>query len=307
VIPHEYTLAKPKEDRMNLIKQVKGNLSPIFVLFEDNGAVVTAVLRKKISSSKPVIDIEVDGERHKLWRISDQGSIEKISSCMKDKRVYIADGHHRYEVAMAYRNMQRESADYDGSADYILMYFTDMTGEAPGNNLTVFPTHRAVKEMPVKEDEIEGKVSKYFDVEGFRSLEELLEGIEEATDKDHCFGYFGGKKHLTMRLKSEDILQELVEDEKSLEWKQLDVSILHSGILKKLLDLKEKEGNITYVKDPAEAEALVREGSHAAAFFLNPTRVKQIKDVADSGDMMPQKSTYFYPKLLSGLVINKFD
>ncbi|MGB2630070.1 MAG: DUF1015 domain-containing protein, partial [Candidatus Omnitrophota bacterium] len=145
VIPHEYTLAKPKEDRMNLIKQVKGNLSPIFVLFEDNGAAVSDIIKKEISSSKPLIDIEVNGETHKIWRVSDPEAIKNISSQMKGKKVYIADGHHRYEVAMVYRNMQREKPDYDGSADYVLMYFTDMTGNAADNSLTVVATHRAIK------------------------------------------------------------------------------------------------------------------------------------------------------------------
>jgi uncharacterized protein (DUF1015 family) len=307
VVPHEHTLAKPKEDRMNLIKQVKGNLSPIFLLYDDKVGTVTSILEEAVSSSKPVIDIEVSGEKHKLWRLQEEDSIKRITSFMSDKKVYIADGHHRYEVAKNYRNAQRGLEGYDGEADYILMYFTDMTDDESRNSLTVMATHRAVKEMPVTPAELADKLKGYFDVTECKDLSELMKCLEGATDKDHIFGYFGGDKYLSIRLKDEKNLPELITDKKSIEWKQLDVSILHAGILRDLLGVKKDEGNITYVKDAKQAEALVKDGTHAAAFLLNPTRVRQIKTVSEGGDMMPQKSTYFYPKLLTGLVINKFD
>ncbi|MGB2598938.1 MAG: DUF1015 domain-containing protein [Candidatus Omnitrophota bacterium] len=307
VIPHEHTLAKPKEDRMNLIKHVKGNLSPIFVLYEEDTGTITGILEKTASSSKPVIDTEVGGERHKLWRIREEGDIKEIISAMGDKKVYIADGHHRYEVAKSYRNARRQLEGYDGSADHVLMYFTDMVGDESRNSLTVMATHRAIKEMPVTPAELADKLSGYFDVAECKDLPELMDRLDGATDKDHVLGYFGGDKYLSIKLKDEKSLPELITGKKSIEWKQLDVSILHAGILRNLLGVKKDEGNITYVKDAKQAEALVKDGSHAAAFLLNPTRVWQIKTVSENGDMMPQKSTYFYPKLLSGLVINKFD
>jgi uncharacterized protein (DUF1015 family) len=306
VVPHEHTLAKPKEDRMNLIKNVKGNLSPIFVLYEDDKGTVRGMLEEATATSKPAIDIEVGGEKHKLWRLCEEDAIKNITSFMGGKKVYIADGHHRYEVAKAYRNKQREREGYDGSADYMLMYFTDMSGDASLNSLTVMATHRAIKTMPIASSELPGKLGGYFDVTECKDLPELMNLLGEATAKDHIFGYLGKDKYLSIKLKSEENLPELIDEEKSAEWKKLDVSILHAGIFRNLLNLKEQEGNITYVKDPKEAQALVKDGSHAAAFLLNPTRVSQIKTVSESGSMMPQKSTYFYPKLLSGLVINKF-
>ncbi|MFQ5951905.1 MAG: DUF1015 domain-containing protein [Candidatus Omnitrophota bacterium] len=307
VIPHEYTLAKPKEDRMNLIKQVKANLSPIFVLYEDTGGTITDILTKTTSSASPEIDVKLGDGKHKLWRLCDKDSVDKIVSLMKGKKVYIADGHHRYEVAMAYRNARREDGKYDGSADYILMYFTDMIDAKPHNNLTVAATHRAIKVMPVADEELAEKIAEYFDVTECKSLSELMEGLGEGKTGEHAFGYFGGNKYFLIKLRKKNDLSKLIPEEKSMEWKRLDVSILHSGIFKNLLKVKESEGNITYVKNSSEAEELVKNGSHTAAFFLNPTRVEQIKAVAEEGDMMPQKSTYFYPKLLSGLVINKFD
>jgi uncharacterized protein (DUF1015 family) len=307
VMPHENTLAKPKEDRMNLIREVKGNLSPIFVLYNDHNDSVADLLEKTISDSKPAIDIEVKGERHKIWRLCGEDQTREIISLMKDKKVYIADGHHRYEVAKAYRDMQRTQKGYNGSADYMLMYFTGMADEDPRSTLTVIATHRVIKKMPFTPDEVRDRVSGYFDVEECGDLGELMKKLGEASDKEHAFGFLKTGKYIFMKLKNEESLPELIDEKKSIDWKRLDVSILHAGILKNLLKIREDEGNITYVKDPKQAEALIRDKSHEAAFLLNPTKVSQIKTISDRGDMMPQKSTYFYPKLLSGLVINKFD
>jgi len=305
VIPHEHTLAKPKEDRLNLIKQVKSNLSPIFTLFPDTDGSVTEVLKNKAKAEPPIIDIEREDGKHKLWRVADKESIEKISKSMENKSVYIADGHHRYAVSKTYRDMRRSEPNYDGSADYVMVYFTDMES---GDNLAVMATHRAVKEMPLSGDkEVISKLADYFATDEFDTLSELTQRLYESREDSHIFGYYGGEKFISFKLKDENALQDLINDDRSLSWKQLDVSILHSGIFRKLLSVKDGEGNLTYVKKAEEAEELVRDKSHKAAFFLNPTKVSQLRAVTEHGEMMPQKSTYFYPKLLTGLVINKFD
>ena len=305
VLPHEYTLSKPKEDRLNLIKEVKGNLSPIFTLFSDSSHIVGDLLKKCTYESDPFIDITIDGVSHRMWRLIDEKSIRIISDQLESKKVFIADGHHRYEVATSYRNMRREEDGYDGSADHIMMYFADM-GE--GNNLTIFPTHRVLKDIPVSSDEdFINKVQDYFEASEYGDLSALLKGLDKAFNEDkQAFGYFGGNKYILIVSKNKEKLLSLVSDDKSLEWKKLDVSVLHSAILGNLLSAGGKEGSITYVKDASEGEELVKSGSHKAAFFLNPTKVKQMKAVAELGEMMPQKSTYFYPKLLTGLVMNKF-
>ena len=302
VVPHERTHSKPKEDRLNLIKEVEGNLSPIFTLYDDPKGVIKGVL-DNVSSGEPHVDIDLDGVRHRLWRLSDAHNIETIVRCMAGKRVFIADGHHRYEVSRTYRDMRRKDPDYDGSADHVLMYFADMSDP---ENLTVLATHRVIKEMPLSIEEAEIKLSEFFSVTKCASLGELMSMVENRPG--HVFGLFAGsEKYLFLKPKDEGVLLGLIEDDRTDDWKDLDVSVLHSAVLKSILSVSHAEGNITYVRDAEEGEALVRGGSHTAAFFLKPTRIDQLRAVAEHGEVMPQKSTYFYPKLLSGLVINRFN
>lgn len=303
VLPHEYTLAKPKEDRLNLIKQVEGNLSPIFTLFDDTSGTIDSIL-ENVTSQSPVIDIKIDAVRHRLWRLSNEGPIKTITREMKDKKVFIADGHHRYEVARTYRDMRRKEDSYDGSADYIMMYFTNMAEE---DNLTIMATHRVIKELPkAHDDELAEKLCHYFELTECSDLASLMEGLEKER-KEHTFGFIGDGKYVLMVPKNDEELVSLIKDEKSDQWKELDVSVLHSAVFDNILGINKLEGNITYVRDAEEAEKLVKDGSHMAAFLLNPTKVEQLEAVAKLGEMMPQKSTYFYPKLLTGLVINKFN
>ncbi len=302
ILPHEYTLSKPKEDRMNLIRQVEGNLSPIFTLFSDENGEVKTELDKCVSSGEAMIDIEVDGVRHKLWKLSDSASVDKISSAMASEKIFIADGHHRYEVARNYRNARREESGYNGSADYIMMYFTGMEED---NDLTVMATHRAIKVMP--EGDAEASLGKYFDISDCGDLDTLVGKLEDSGSTENVFGFLYGGKYLWLEPKPEADLASLIKEDKTSDWKRLDVSVLHAGILDVILSGGNKEGNITYLKNPEDAEALVTDGSHQAAFLLNPTRVDQLKAVAEHCEMMPQKSTYFYPKLLTGLVVNRFE
>ncbi|MFH1798322.1 MAG: DUF1015 domain-containing protein [Candidatus Omnitrophota bacterium] len=304
VLPHEYTLSKPKEDRMNLLKQVKANLSPIFALYDDKDKSIGRVLKQVVSCSRPMIDIEIQGESHKLWPFSDKDVVDKLIERMKNKKAFIADGHHRYEVAKMYRDKKRRAVGYDGSADYVMMYFTDLTDSA---NLTIMATHRVVKIMPFsKNSQPVEKMGSRFNVIECGGLSGLMERIDSSNVKKHVFGYFDGQRHLFMEAKDEAGLLSLMKEEKTLSWKQLDVSVLHSAVFSAILGFDDVEGNITYVREPEKAESLVKDKSHMAAFFLRATRLEQLKAVALSGEMMPQKSTYFYPKLLTGLVINKF-
>ncbi|MGB2601791.1 MAG: DUF1015 domain-containing protein [Candidatus Omnitrophota bacterium] len=305
LLPHEYTLAKPKEDRMNLMKQVESNLSPIFSLYDDPEGKLKEVLEKVADESDPVIDVTVSGQRHVIWRLSDSSAIGEIVSWLDGKNLFIADGHHRYEVAKMYRDMRRKEEGYDGSADYIMMYFTDMSDS---DNLTVMGTHRVVKVMPTSnDDEVALKMQEYFDVIEYSTLQELMDALENQMEEGNAFGFFGGNKYLLMKPKDREALLALIKGDKTNDWKSLDVSVLHSAVYESILSVSGEEGNITYVKMPEEAEKLIKSGSHTAAFFLNPTRVAQMKAVAEHREMMPQKSTYFYPKLLTGLVINKFE
>lgn len=305
IYPHEKTLAKPKADRMNLISKVGANLSPIFSLFSTPGkGSARGLLEKTITGKEPVIDVSENGERERLWKIDDPGALDSIVDMMKEARVFIADGHHRYEVARQYRDMMRRESGYDGSADHVMMYFADMSDV---ENLTVMATHRVVKKMPFRGDEDAKRLlSGHFSSRVCSSVESLIECLDAAEENEQVFGYFGGNEYLLFSTGEVQALTSAMPEARRMEWKTLDVSILHSAVFKTFLSVDDGEGNITYVRDAGKAAHLVSDGSHEAAFFLRATRVSQIKAVAELGEMMPQKSTYFYPKLLSGLVINKF-
>ncbi|MCK5450404.1 MAG: DUF1015 domain-containing protein [Candidatus Omnitrophica bacterium] len=305
VLPHEYTLSKPKKDRMSLIKEIKGNLSPIFSLYDDKNGKIKETLKESISFSDPIIDIESDGQRHMLWRFSDQEKIKTIIDEMSGDNTFIADGHHRYEVGRMYRDEISKEEGYNGNADHIMMYFTDLSDN---DNLTVVGTHRVIKEMPKTDSkEMIEKFEEFFELTECDNLNNLTNMLEDELDTPHCYGFLLKGQYFFLRPKDSKRLKGLIIEDKSDKWKELDVSILHSSVFDKVLSIDGSEGNIVYVKTPDSAESLVEGGECDAAFLLNPTRVKQLKAVAELGEMMPQKSTYFFPKLLSGLVMNKFE
>jgi uncharacterized protein (DUF1015 family) len=200
--------------------------------------------------------------------------------------------------------MRRQEPDYDGSADHIMVYFTDMSHP---DNLKIFPTHRVVKSLPGRVEDMVQRLGNYFSAKSMKSIDELRRELEERSDKPNVFGFCSRGGCLLLEPKDTGVLKGLIAETRSDCWKSLDVSVLQYAVFDRILGLDKTEGNITYVKTFEEADKLVRDSSHAAAFLLNPTRVDQLKAVAELGEMMPQKSTYFYPKVLSGLVINRFE
>jgi uncharacterized protein (DUF1015 family) len=185
-----------------------------------------------------------------------------------------------------------------------MVYFTDMSRE---DNLKVFPTHRVVKKLSLEENSFLDKLKKYFTLESAGNMDSLRRRLEEERDKPNIFGLFFHDKYYLLIPDNVQALRALITEKRSDYWKELDVSVLQYAVFDKILDLGNIEENVSFVKTFEEAGKLVKNGSHDAAFFLNATRVAQLKAVAELGEMMPQKSTYFYPKLLSGLVINRFN
>ncbi len=305
VLPHEYTLKGPKKDRLKLMNKVKANLSPIFSLFEDENSFVTNILLKAEKKSSPLIDIDLDGVSHKLWRIKDASSIKRITRFMKSKAIFIADGHHRYETALAFRNQMLNKKGNKKSFNYIMVYFSNLNQEA----ITILSTHRVIKDIAnLTPTKLLSRLKGFFEIKKVKTRKGLLKGLDRT--KEGCFGLYCGRGNFyLLTLKRGVSLDKLIAPGKSASWKRLPVTILHELILNRALRLKEKlanEDNIIYTKDADYAINLVDKENYKAAFFLNPTSVDQLKDVAQSRSRMPRKSTYFYPKLLSGLVINKF-
>ncbi|MDP3730177.1 MAG: DUF1015 domain-containing protein [Candidatus Omnitrophota bacterium] len=318
VLPHEKTLKAPKEDRLHLMRAVKANLSPIFMLYEDTKHKVINILKSCSKKTKPFIDVNIDSVRHRVWALTDKNAIEKIESVMGKKDIFIADGHHRYETSKNYAReliasgaSQREIDD----SKFFMAYFVELEEKS----LLIMPTHRLVKDARgLSEEEIIEKLGKYFTVEKLSTAKKLLARLSELSSS-HAFGMYlpvpctgAAKRRLVQGatgfyvLKLKDFKKaKTFMGEGSADWKSLDVSILHLFVLKHILEISDEDDNIEFVKDPGEAFKGIDSGGARIAFFLNPTKVTQVKKVAEHGEKMPRKATYFYPKPLSGLVIRR--
>ena len=320
VVPHEYTLSKPKFDRLNLLRSCRANFSFIFSLYSSPDGRINKSLQESIGNTSPQMEVTDDnGYRHRLWPVSDTAVIGLVKRGLKDKTVYIADGHHRYEASLNYRNESREKAGVSAGempSDYVMMYFANM--DEPG--LTILPTHRLIYDVP--EAKLKGLYDSLkrnfllrdFDFSGGREKEarrQLLEAIKKGGPKDHLFGLYirNENRYTLLSLKDEAILSNVSSD-KPLSWRRLDVSILQTLILEDILGFSEesirRQENLCYIKDFHDALQKVGTGAYQAAFLLNPTKIEEIKEVTGTGERMPQKSTYFYPKFLTGLVMYKF-
>ncbi len=307
ILPHEETLSKAKRDRFELMKATACNFSQVYSLYMDEKHTVRNKL-DELSAGKPEIELtDNDGVTHRLWIVTDEAGINAICGEFDGKRLYIADGHHRYETALNYRNYCRENNIGDGGEDYVMMMLVDMEHEG----LVVFPTHRVVRGLesfdPIKSEE---RFGEYFDVEkkpSYVSMERDLRELYDRGKKAYGF-YSGGDGYTLLTFRDSDALKKLLPG--MLEpVRELDVTVLHSLILEKLFGIDAEnmadQKNLIYTKDFNDAIQSVRNGSAQCAFILNPTRVTEIRDVAAAGGKMPQKSTYFYPKLITGLVMNK--
>lgn len=304
VLPHEDTLAAPKADRMNLIRNVRANLSPIFVLYEDKRHEITKILKNVSSKNSPFIDINVDDVRHRAWRVNDDGRIRQIQDLMRGRDIFIADGHHRYETSRIYCSEIRKAKDapegLKASCGYIMAYFV----ESDERMITILPAHRVVKDTVLKKKDILDRLRKYFRIERISGINRLMSTLGKTSDK-HVFGMYLGKGALyIITLKKVEGSDEAIKG-KPEAWKRLDVTVLHLFIFRHVLSIKDTDDNIEFLKDPEEALSLVDRRKGIAAFFLKATKVSQVKEIARLGERMPRKATYFYPKPLSGLVVNK--
>lgn len=306
VLPHENTLKAPKMDRLNLLRCVKANISPIFMLYEDDKHKVSGILKNISKKTQPFIDVNIDNVRHRVWRLIEARVLEKIEKFMAPKDVFIADGHHRYETAINYANeIEKQAAApqvLKDNSKYFMAYFCELDDET----LTILAHHRLIKDIGyLNGEDIVKKMDEFFIIEKAASAKKLLDRLNGLKGR-HAFGmYLGRGRFYVVTLKKYNLAQPFM-GKNSKDWKGLDVAILHLFVIQNVLGIRDEDDNIEFVKDPKEALRLVDKGRFKIAFFLNPTKVIQVKKVAEAGEKMPRKATYFYPKPLSGLVINKF-
>lgn len=299
ILPHEDTQSGAKEDRLRLWRNIKANCSPIFVCFSDKDRKVEKIFSQTVSPQEPFLDIDNgDQIRHTLWRLDDPVLIEEIKESIAGQHLFIADGHHRYEVALEYRRAKlRKKTRSNGQEPftYIMTYFTNIDSK----DLLILPIHRVIKKMRRPLDFLE----QYFRMDKVRSKEELLILLKKAGQNEHAFGLYTHEGIRLLRLKNKLLIDEHIK-EGSREFRHLDATILKAFVFDHLgIHLEE----IIYSKDVHEACAMVANRRADACFIMNPVKIQQLKEIALHGERMPPKTTYFYPKVLSGLTIYKMD
>ncbi len=315
--PHEKTLDAPKEDRLKLMLACHAQLSPILALYSQPKQSINRMLAVEVEGVEPSIEIEQDnGEQCRLWRIANAELIEKVQQEMSDQQLLIADGHHRYEATLSYRDwMRRERGQWNGreAFNFIMAYFANINDE----NVVIMPTHRLVRGYSHKPFlELEEALQTYFYVEQHPKTPEgkisFLKALKTAAKKHRVIGasFKRDPRYLILRLKNKRMMQRLAKD-LSAPLRELDVSTLHLLILEHILGMAPNEQvkgeNIRYSQDEDLVLQSLEKEDYQAAFILNATKAEEIQTIVAGGEKMPQKSTYFYPKLLSGLVVNKIE
>jgi uncharacterized protein (DUF1015 family) len=292
ILPHESTYSTPKRDRLNLLRTCSANISPIFSLYKSKEELLS-ILFSKIIRSKPYIESKDDtGVFHRLWQVDKYKDIAMIKRELKNKTFFIADGHHRYETALEYQRemgKQRSYSKKNESFDNVLMFFVNMLDEG----LTILPTHRLVKEIPKNIDKM---LSKYFEIE---HVNEDFDIARRMSGEKNVFGFFKNdvRKWYLLHYKHD------ISSEINSYLKDIEVIMLHEFVFKTILKLTD----IDYEMDIQKALEKVRSRQFDAVFFLNPTKVEDVEKAALSSIRMPPKSTYFFPKILTGVVINRFN
>ncbi|MBE0477922.1 DUF1015 domain-containing protein [Candidatus Aerophobetes bacterium] len=302
IFPHENVFSEPQEDRFNLLRACRANFSPIFALFSDPAREIDALYKR----AKTLLEFEDENKiRHRLSSISDSDLINRICSCMQNKKIFIADGHHRYLTALRFKEEMRKKCDAPGGVDYVMMYF--LNTNSPG--VTILSVHRLIGKLTLEQarELIEG-IEKFFYKRGFKKLEGE---DEEDTAKRLLLEIKKiGSPALGVYTRQEGFSLLILKDNCifSVKVRAAIVAIL-DDLVKNLLDKKNliKGEEIDFTTSPSHAIKQVLKGHFQVAFFLAPTTVEKIQEVALTGGKMPPKSSYFYPKLLSGLVMRDLE
>ena len=314
ILPHERTFSAYKEDRLRLMKACSAQLSQIFGLYSDPKDEILSLVKERVKIDSPLIDFEFkDKTRHKMWVIEDDTALfKRLKEMFSEKRIIIADGHHRYETSRNFRNLMRIRYGRHPykSYEFVMMYLANMDNDS----LTVLPSHRLVKKASNFElNKFLKEASELFDITELNTFEtKKIEAIlSELGLKNSTFIFFTHttSKGYIMHLKEE--AKEQIGNDLHPALKKLDVLILSRLVFQRLLGFSKQDLDnnmiFNYTTDIEEAIQQVKEGKFQMAFLLNPTRIESIKEITMNSLIMPRKSTYFYPKILSGLVFNKID
>ncbi len=299
--PHERTQPGPKEDRLRLTRATRANLSPVFALFADPDGAAEGALRGR-TEGPPFAELtDGEGTRHTLWRVADTETIADLQGVLAAEELLIADGHHRYETARVYA----EEIGGEGEHRYVLMFLCSL--DDPG--LAIFPTHRLLTDL----DESKRRALKQAIERDFEAVEVAAEVIEPAAASDAVeFGYLDGHdpRPVRLRLRNREIADRALRG-KAEPYRRLDTAVLEAVVLRGALGMSEEDianlRGLAYSKDSAEVRDAVESGRAGAGFLLSPTPLERVREVAEAGESMPPKSTYFYPKVPTGIVFNLLE
>ena len=302
VLPHEYTRPGAKADRLELMRAAHANTEPIMVLYEDDGLRLIGGLRAAASSQAPLLAAHVGDALHEVWDVRNRKAVADFILGMVDRRVWIADGHHRYETALMYRDEVGAAGRPIGGADRILVALIPF--EDPG--FVVLPTHRMVTGL--SDAQVEGladTMSTQFEVQPVANDEMLFDMLERLRSRDGAFVAVTRHRTWLMRLRDPQAMLEAAPD-RSEAWRALDVAILQALVLDRLTETTPL-AEVSYTRYPSEAITRARVGHVDAAFVVGRPSAADVRAVAAAGDRMPAKSTYFDPKLWSGLLMRRLD
>ncbi len=307
VLPHERTLSGPKVDRLNLLRATDTNFGQIFMLYPDAENRINAIFDAAIAGREPTADVREMFEqdvRQQLWVVNDPEVTAQVVAEMAPKRgLIIADGHHRYETALNFRAEMREQfPGAPANAGFNFRMVTLVSLDDPG--LTILPTHRLMHSYTAKTPaQVLADAAEYFQVTSFPDKTALKAALVEGSEGGRRIGLYDGSYHL-LQLKSPEIMAQIAPDRVE-EWRMLDVTILHELLIERVMGIGkeqvESKANIDYYRDLGDAIAKVDAGEAQCVFIMNPTRMSEVKACSDKGAKMPQKSTDFYPKVITGL------
>ncbi len=310
ILPHENTHAGPIQDRFELLKACQTQFSHIFTLYADKQNESEALF-SSCFTRLPLCSAKVGEDRYRIWREDDAEKITAIQNFFRDKTLFIADGHHRYTTSLSYKDHVRNQNPNHSStqADYTLIFLTNMYHES----LRIYPTHRVFSGLnSVKKESFLSSLHPYGEIQPFETKTEFLSAVKKplpAAQKRMGFVFPEPPLYYTFTVTDPSKLTSFYRSHVSETLKNLDVSILHQVILSGILNISTehivKEGKLRYIKEEQEVFSRVESKKADFGVILNPTRIEELRDIAMAHEKMPQKSTYFYPKLITGLIMNE--
>jgi uncharacterized protein (DUF1015 family) len=318
VLPHESTFSNVKMERLELMKSCHANFSPIFSLYSDSKNIIIDKLKGLSLKQTPVIDFtDYDGHRHRMWRITDLDSCRYVSNAMQEKKLFIADGHHRYETALDYRDwISSSNSDFnkDHPANYVMMYLSSMED----TGLVILPAHRMVKGLESSTTaSFINNAEDYFDILTIpfrcsdleRARAEFISILKSNASKNIIGVSMKGYMEFYLLTLKLGVMERMFSNELPEALRNLDVTVLTHLIFKKIFGFDnsklDSESIVTYSSSEKQAIEAAVSGKCDISFILNPTKIAQVRNIANKGLIMPRKSTYFYPKVITGLVMNK--